>query len=173
MTHKPLIHTLAIIAALILTAPIASAACDISGTKCALNGGKCNIKFRNRTGDSGGSDGSSIINQTSSAQTITVKAVDGNGNKKGNKLDILADASKTMNIEKKANKGFDSIKIASKSFGAVRSATMSCKDVQNVLNGNGTCKIFYGIKEKSDNRKYKRQLGYQCDGGNVGGPSND
>lgn len=28
--------------------PSASAACDISKTKCAVNGGKCNIHFKNR-----------------------------------------------------------------------------------------------------------------------------
>ena len=169
MSPRSTISGLALSAALFMGPQTADAACDISQTKCAVNGGKCNIKFRNRTGDSGGSDGSSIINQTSSAQTITVKAVDGTGNKKGNKLEILADASKTMNIEKKANKGFDGIKIASKSFGAVRSVEMSCKHVQNVLDGNGTCKVFHGTKGSGNSVTF--YLGYQCDGGNVGGPN--
>ena len=59
-----------------LAAPVASATCDITQTKCWINGGKCNIQFKNRTGDSGGSDGTSNLDQTSSAQTITVKAKD-------------------------------------------------------------------------------------------------
>ncbi len=39
--------------ALTLAAPAAIAQCDISQTKCALNNGNCNIKFKNRTADGG------------------------------------------------------------------------------------------------------------------------
>jgi hypothetical protein len=153
-----------------LAAPIASATCDISDTKCALNGGKCNIKFKNRTGDTGGSDGSSNIDQTSSAQTIVVKARKDNGNKAGNKLTIVAGASNTMNFDKKADKNFEDVLISSQAYGgAVKSVSMSCEDVKAVLNGNGTCKAFHGQKSKGATIKFF--LGYQCDGGNVGGPT--
>ena len=152
-------------------APAASAECDISATKCAVNGGKCNIQFKNRTGDTGGSDGSSGLNQTSSAQTILVKAIDDDQDRVGNKLQIVAGASKTMNIEKKAGKknGFEGIKISSQDFGgSVGNVTMTCAQVQAVLNGNGTCKVFHGVQSGSAT---KFSLGFQCDGGNVGGPA--
>ena len=165
-----LISLLAVAGAVVATAP-ASAQCNISETKCEIHNGKCNIQFKNRTGDSGGSDGSSNINQSSSAQTIVVKAVKANGAKAGNKLQIVAGASKTMNIEKKENKDFEEIEIASQDFNIVNSVTMSCEDVVAVLNGNGTCKVFHG-KKSTDATKTAWFLGYQCDGGNVGGPTN-
>lgn len=150
-------------------APASAQACDISDTKCAVNGGKCNIKFRNRTGDSGGSDGSTNLNQRSSAQTVIVKARKSNGNKAGNKLQIPADTSKTMNIEKKANKDFDNIQISSQDFGSfVGKVTMPCADVKAVLNGNGTRKVFHGQRQESKG-EYSFYLGYQCDSGRVGG----
>ena len=150
--------------------PASAQACNISDTKCAVNGGKCNIKFRNRTGDSGGSDGSSTSNQRSSAQTVVVKAKKSNGSKAGNKLQIPAGTSETMNIDKKANKNFQDIQISSQDNGfGVGKVTMSCEDVKAVLNGNGTCKIFHG-QRGSARDGYSFFLGYQCDGGNVGGP---
>ncbi|MEL6859371.1 MAG: hypothetical protein AAFO74_13370, partial [Pseudomonadota bacterium] len=76
MNHHHLLAGTMLVIATAMAAPGASAECDISETKCAVNGGKCNIKFRNKTGDSGGSDGSSNLDQRSSAQTIQVKAVD-------------------------------------------------------------------------------------------------
>ena len=161
------------IAALALTsltlAPTAFAACDITQTKCWVNGGKCNIQFKNKTGDSGGSDGDSNLNQTSSAQTITVKAKDSSNDKTGNKLNIVAGASKTMNIEKKAKKGFEYIQLESADFGPVNYSRMSCEEVQAVLNGNGTCKAFHGAVTNSAGG-IACYFGYLCDGGNVGGP---
>lgn len=168
-TKLSLISTLAIAGVVFTTAP-ASAQCDISETKCEIHNGKCNIQFKNRTGDTGGSEGSSNIDQSSSAQTIVVKALKSNGDKAGNKLQIVAGASKTMNIEKKENKDFEEIKISSQDFNVVNSATMSCEDVVAVLNGNGTCKVFHG-KKTNDTTKTAWFLGYQCDGGNVGGPT--
>lgn len=154
---------------ILLASPATAVAqCDISQTKCALNGGKCNIKFKNKTGDTKGSDGGTELDQTSSAQTIAVKAENADKDKVGNKLQIVAGANKTMNIEKKANKDFETIVAASQDIGMVRRLRMSCKDVQAVLNGNGTCKIFHGVGTESSNIKFA--LGYQCDGGNVSGP---
>lgn len=167
MKHLIKLTSLALIG---LTFPIAAqASCDISQTKCWINDGNCNIQFKNRTGDSGGSDGDSNLNQTSSAQTITVKAKDSDNDKTGNKLNIVAGASKTMNIEKKAKKDFDYIHLSSADFGSVNASTMSCEDVIAVLNGNGTCKVFHGAAT-NDAGAIAWYLGYQCDGGNIGGP---
>ena len=163
-----------LIALAILSAPTAAASCDISQTKCALNNGKCNIQFRNKTGDSGGSDGGTNLDQRSSAQTILVKAKDESSDRVGNKLQIVAGAKKTMNVQKKAKKkgGFTTIGIGSQDFGmGVTGAEMSCEDIQAVLNGNGTCKVFHGAKS-SDSQGGKFALGYQCDGGKVSGPNN-
>lgn len=152
----------------IAMAPAAFAACDITQTKCWLNDGNCNIEFKNKTGDSGGSDGSSNLSQTSSAQTITVKARKANKDKAGNKLTIVAGASSTMNIEKKAKKDFEDIQLIP-SVSGINSTVMSCAHVQAVLDGNGTCKVFHGFSSNSATNA-DRYLGYQCDGGNVGGP---
>lgn len=166
---KPLFISVVALGAL---APIASAQCDISQTKCAVNGGKCNIHFKNKTGDAGGSDGGSSLDQSSSAQTIIVKAKDDKTDRVGNKLKIVDGAKKTMNITKKSNKdgGFASISIASQDFGfAVSGADMSCEDIKAVLNGNGTCKVFHGLSNSAYGAP-KAKLGFQCDGGNVAGP---
>jgi len=46
---------------------------------------------------------------------------------------------------------------------------MSCADVQAVLDGNGTCKVFNGyVSADSITLDYK--LGFSCDGGRVTGP---
>ncbi|MFN3213439.1 MAG: hypothetical protein ACE37M_10060 [Henriciella sp.] len=153
----------------LLAVPLASATCDISQTKCAVNGGKCNIKFRNQTGVSSGSSAGTDLKQTSSAQTVKVKAVKDNGNTAGNALTIDAGASNTMNMDKKAKKNFTKIRITSPAMARVDGVTMSCTDIQAVLNGNGTCKIFHGEPAYgAESMEY--QLGYQCDGSNVAGP---
>ena len=170
MKQKTLAASAVCLVAGALAAPMASATCDISDTTCALDGSKCNIHFKNRTGDTGGSDGSSNISQTSSAQTVVVKARKDNGDKAGNKLTIVAGAKNTMNFNKKADKNFEDVLISSQAYGgAVKSVRMSCEDVKAVLNGNGTRKVFHGQKAKSATVKFF--LGYQCDSGNVGGPT--
>lgn len=150
-------------------APTASAACNISDTKCAVNGGKCNIKFINETGLTGKDKGTNL-NRTSSAQTIRVKALKENGNTAGNALSINAGASKTMNLDKKANKNFDRIRLSSPTMGRVSGSTLSCAAVQAVLNGNGTCKVFHG-EPPYGAESVEYQLGYRCDGGKVSGPT--
>ena len=88
-------------------------------------------------------------------------------------LSIAAGASKTMNIEKKANKDFHDIQISSQGNGSIVSkVTMSCQDVKAVLNGNGTCKVFHGAPEDVS-ETFAWQLGYNCDGGNVYGPGQE
>lgn len=152
-----------------LLAPAAFASCDISETKCAINGGKCNIHFKNKTGVNKGLSRGTDLKQYSLTQTIRVKALKENGNGAGNALTIAAAASKTMNIDKKANKNFDKIRIASPNMETVNSVTMSCEDVKAVLNGNGTCRVFYGYSLYRKN-VFQYDLGYNCDGGNVVGP---
>ncbi|NQY39321.1 MAG: hypothetical protein HRT80_04400 [Henriciella sp.] len=145
-------------------APNASAECDISQTKCAVNGGKCNIKFRNITGVSTGSGKDTSINQTAEAKIIRVKAVKQNGKKVGNALTINSSANKSLNLDKKAKKDFAKIHITSPADKAVRGITMSCEHVKAVLNGTGTCKVFYGYM-KYDHSNYR--LGYTCSGDRV------
>lgn len=153
--------------------PTASAICDISQTKCAVNGGKCNIHFRNRTGDTGGSDGSSNIDQTSAAQTVKVKARKDKSEQSeqvGNKLTIPAGMNKTMNLDRKAKMGFHEIRIHSQNHKDTRSIVMSCDVIKAVLNGNGRCKIFHGVRYNI-HPSVNFYLGYQCDGGKIGGPT--
>ena len=172
MKHHALLGSLALAAAAAVFTPVAAADCDIRETKCYKNDGKCNIKFRNRTGVEDKTDRNSRLNQRASAQIIRVKAVKDNGKAAGNIINIEAGTSKTMNLDKKWKKEFARIRISSPTMAAVDGVTMSCDHVLQVLNGNGTCKVFYGIKQRSnDDRKYRYQLGYQCDGGNLGGPN--
>ena len=155
--------------ALLSAAPTASAECDISQTKCVVNDGKCNIKFRNVTDQNGGSAGGTKLTQKSSAQIIRVKAVKDNGNAAGNIINIESGTSKTMNLDKKAKKDFATIRISSPTLASVSGVTMSCEDVQAVLNGNGTCKVFSGVTSKMAN-ELRAQLGYSCDAGEIKGP---
>ena len=163
------IRTLPLVAlALGAVSPAAFAACDISETKCALNGGKCNIKFRNVTGEDSGAAHGHPLKQTSLTQTIKVKALKENGNRAGNALTIYAGDSKTMNLEKKAKKNFAKIRMSSPNMETVKSKTMSCDHVKAVLNGNGTCKVFYGYSLYREHA-FEYELGYSCDGGKVVG----
>ena len=153
----------------LLAAPAATAQCDISETECALNGKKCNIHFKNRTGDTGGSDGSSSLNQNSAAQAVSVKAVDEHNNKVGNKLVIQAWDKKTMNISKRAKKGFDGIRITSDNAPVMYNGSkIKCADIVETLNGTGICKLFHGTRKRGG--EIEGIIGYQCDGGDVGGP---
>ena len=172
MISRTLISGLVLSVSGLLVAPVASATCDISQTKCAVNGGKCNIKFRNQTGISSGSGGGTYLKQTGSAQTVKVKAVKDNGNNAGNSLTINAGASNTMNLDKKAKKNFTKIRITSPAMARVAGVTMSCADVQAVLDGSGTCKIFHG-EPAYGAESFEYALGYNCDGGNVSGPKYD
>ncbi len=147
----------------------ASADCDIKDTKCYQNGGKCNIKFRNKTSETNGSGGNTVLRQQSSAQIIRVKAVKENGKAAGNVINIEADTSKTMNLDKKFKKDFEYIRVSSPTMSTVSGVTLTCEDVKAVLNGNGTCKIFNGARYIRD-LTYRYELGFSCDGGSVKGP---
>ena len=150
-------------------APVAFASCDISGTKCALNGGKCNIHFKNKTGESTGSAGGTVLSQETGAQIVRVKAVKENGNTAGNALTINAGAKNTMNLDKKTNKNFAKIRITSVGRWDVEGVSLGCENVKKVLDGSGTCKIFHGYGPNAYGMD-TQQLGYSCDGGNVVAP---
>ena len=169
MIRHALMAGLSLAVASAFSAPLASAECDISQTKCALNDGKCNIKFRNQTGIAGGSDGGTKLEQTSSAQIIRVKAAKENGKPAGNVLTIEAGTSKSLNLDKKAKKNFDRIRISSPTLASVEGVTITCAQVQQILDGSGTCKIFNGVPAYGS-EKFDYQLGFSCDGSNVTGP---
>lgn len=166
-----MIRTLALSAlALGAVAPAAFASCDISGTKCDKDGSKCNIKFRNVTDSFSNEKAEDTkLLPRPGAQIIKVKALKEDGTKAGNALTINSRASKTMNLDKKAKKNFEKIRITSPTMAVVTGVTMSCWDVRQVLDGNGTCKIFVGHPEFNENNN-ARQLGYSCDSGSVSGP---
>ena len=169
MIVRTLVSGLAFGATSFLAAPIASADCDISAATCAQKGKKCNIHFKNRTGDTGGSDGSSSLNQNSAAQAVSVKAVDEHNDKVGNKLIIQAWDKKTMNISKRAKKGFDGIRITSDNAPVMYDGSkIKCDDIIETLNGTGICKLFHGTRKRGG--QVQGIIGYQCDGGDVGGP---
>ena len=134
-------------------APFAFATCDISQTKCAVNGGKCNIKFRNVTAAGSGSAHGTGLSQA------------------GNKLTINAGASGTMNFDKKAKKKFQDVRLYSKmNRDHVGSITLSCEEIITVLDGSGVCKIFHGHRHTTKSEK-EFFLGYKCAGGDVFGPT--
>lgn len=144
--------------------------CDISQTKCVLNDGKCNIKFRNHTGKAGGSDGGTKLQQTSSAQMIKITARKSKNRRAGNDITIQVGANNTMNIDKKAAKEFKRVRITAPEDTQVQRIVMSCEDVKAVLNGNGTCNVFHGETTAGWADGAKFFLGYQCDNGNVSAP---
>ena len=169
MKHNVVIASTIFLMVGAFAAPMASADCDLSGATCAQTGKKCNIHFKNRTGDTGGSDGSSSLNQNSAAQAVSVKAVDEHNNKVGNKLVIQAWDKKTMNISKRAKKGFDGIRITSDNAPVMYNGSkIKCADIVETLNGTGICKLFHGTRKRGG--EIEGIIGYQCDGGDVGGP---
>lgn len=151
----------------LLIAHPASAKCDITTLPCWSNG-KCNIDFRNKTGEASGADKGTSLDQTSAAQTIKVKAVQSDGDTAGNKLSITAGAKNTMNMENKYDKNFETVRVSSTN-GITSGVSLSCSVVKKVLAGSGSCKIFHGEKAGSSNTFY---LGYSCDGSSVVGPLN-
>ncbi|MCP4937056.1 MAG: hypothetical protein GY927_23320, partial [bacterium] len=136
---------------------------------------KCNIKFRNHTGRASGSGGSEY-NQLSRVKTVKIWAEKADGTKAGsNTLSIAADASNTMNLDKK--QGFDKIKIkATPNDSGDMVVTMSCNDIKSTLKGTGNCKVFMHGKKftnSDDSKEYAYYTSYSCDGGSVKGSSID
>jgi len=147
--------------ALFLAPAVAPAqSCDWSDLPCAQKGKKCNIRFRNFTGR----DESTCRGGTrSDASTVKVMAKDDKKNNEGNVLSILADASNTINLEKKKKSKTSSIVVAG---GGYDRGTLSCSDIRKILAGNGECKIY--LKDTSyDTNLFTGYLFFDCDGGNV------
>ncbi|MEO1306257.1 MAG: hypothetical protein AAFV37_14895 [Pseudomonadota bacterium] len=145
--------------------PALSEVCDITTEQC-WNDGKCNIKFKNKTGESSGSAKNTGVDQSSKAQTITIKAARENGDAAGNKLTITAGASKTMNVENKYKKDFHHIRI--KSGGTDESVSLKCGEIKKVLRGNGNCNITRGYRGETNGDGYYT-LAYSCDNTKVAG----
>ena len=128
---------------------MSASACDIANLSC-WDDGKCNIQFKNHTGEANGDASGTSISQVSAAQTIKVKAEKSDGGKAGNKLTIAVNASKTMNMENKYKKKFSTIQVSSTNS-ITDGFSMTCNTVRKILDGNGTCKIFHGTTSDSSN----------------------
>lgn len=159
-----------IAALLIMSAPTARAACDISQTKCALKRGKCSIQFRSIVEAESLPRNDTKLIQASSRILVRVKAVSEDGETAGLPMAILPGAKRTMYFETKTRLGFDKIRISSPLIKAISGTPMSCEEVKAVLNGNGRCNIFHGYPP-GGRQSQDYQLGYQCNGGKVSGPS--
>ncbi len=131
-------------------------ACDITDLPCWGDNTKCNIKFKNNTGESSGSGGPNY-NQTSWVATIKVLAVKPDGNRAGsNSLTILAGQSKTINLDKKH--GFDRIKVFTTTAGK-GNLYIPCNDIRAILAADKQCKIF-AVSRVIENTYY--YLAYNC-----------
>ncbi len=142
----------------------AQAQCDITDLPCWGPDKKCNIKFRNETGEASGSGGSGY-NQASYVKTAVVSARKRDGSLAGsNKLEILAGANKTMNLDKK--KGFSeiNIRVKPKAMNIDETVGMTCGHIRETLQGSGTCKIFMVKYSVYPDQYY---VAYNCNGGKV------
>ena len=145
-----------------LMASTASAAvCDLTQLDCWGPGKKCNIKFRNETGEGSGSGGGTGLKQISEASVIKVSARKADNTRAGsNTLKISAGDSKHMNLDKK--KDFLKIRVTRETkFAGSTRATLSCAEVKTTLNGNGICKAFVG------NNNMGKFLVVTCNGNEV------
>ena len=156
--------TSAIVAFLLmaLMAPVAFAKCDITGLDCKGEGKKCNIKFKNLTGEGSGAGGGTGYKQVTLAANLKVTARAGDGSMQGNIFEITAGASKTVNLD---NKKFSQIKIHRETGRGMMTGNettyLTCDHITSILNGNGSCKVFVG---QTHGRKHTVA---KCDGGNV------
>ncbi len=150
----------------LLSSFAAQAKCDLTDLPCWGPDKKCNIKFRNKTGEASGSDGGTGLKQVSFAKTIRVSARKANLKLAGkNALQILAGDAKHMNLDKKTNFQYIKIAHAIKAVETKLPIKMGCSDIRTILQGSGVCKVFYGQKDLGR----IESLAYHCDGGNVSG----
>ena len=158
------IPTLIGIAVLILCAgPALAAVCDITGLSCWDASGKCNIKFKNKTGEASGSGGGTVWDQVSDAQTVKVSAQKTGEGTVGNSIKMLAGQNNTMNIEKKYNKGFDMLRIKGTALGSSLTTELGCEQVKQVLKIDKSCNIFV----TQANLNFKGCLVVNCGDGEV------
>lgn len=118
--------------------------CDLTALDCWGPDNKCNIKFKNETGEASGSGGGTGFEQVSEVSTIKVSARKADNTRAGsNTLKILAGDSKHMNLDKKED--FLKIRVTRETkFAGYTRATLSCAEVKTTLNGSGICKAFVG-----------------------------
>lgn len=142
----------------------ARAACDITDLKCWGPNKKCNIKFRNKTGEQSGFSHKDV-KQMSKAITIYVKAMADDGERLGERQRLEAGDTRTINLDnrvKLANQRkvtLSHIRISGLEFPVgTYDALLKCDTIRSVLNGSGTCVVFIGKDDK---------LHYKCDGGDV------
>ena len=157
----------ALICGLALWVAPVHAQCDITDLPCWGPDKKCNIKFRNLTGEASGSGTGTWLNQKSMAATIEVSARKADRSRAGsNTLEILAGASKTLNLDKK--KDFDSIRIQNTTnfSGAVLRVRRTCDAIRTTLQGSGTCKVWWGCASAGD-----CWTAITCSGGDVVEPN--
>lgn len=135
--------------------------CDLTQLDCWGPNKKCNIKFRNETGEGSGSGGGTGLKQVSEVSTIKVSARKADNTRAGsNTLKISAGDSKHMNLDKK--KDFLKIRVTRETkFAGSTRATLSCAEVKTTLNGNGICKAFVG------NNNMGKFLVVTCNGNEV------
>lgn len=138
---------------------------EIQALPCWGGGKKCNIKFRNHTGEVSGSGGGEY-NQISSANTVRISARKADGKRAGsNTLSIDAGGNKTLNLDKKQD--FDRIRIEMSLWLDYGNDTVSmeCADVKDVLEENATCKLF--VHQEYRNSTVYDYAAYSCNGGKV------
>lgn len=118
--------------------------CDLTQLDCWGPNKKCNIKFRNETGEGSGSGGGTGLKQISEVSTIKVSARKEDNTRAGsNTLSILGGDNGHLNLDKKKN--FLKIRVIRETkFAGYTRINLSCANVKNTLNGNGICKAFVG-----------------------------
>ncbi len=140
--------------------------CDITNLPCLTPGKKCNIKFRNHTGEGSGSGGSTY-NQVSRARTIHIRVRGTDGRKLGNQISITAGGKKTMDVGLRESDGIGNITIRVGKIGELSDESMtiawSCQELKYVLNGKGNCKVFVFKKHG------KYNAAYSCNGSSIKG----
>jgi len=143
------------------TDPAPPTVCDLTQLDCWGPNKKCNIKFRNETGEGSGSGGGTELNQKSEASVIKVSARKEDDTRAGsNTLEISAGSSKHMNLDKKKNFLYIKLQRLTKFSGSTR-VKLTCNDVKTTLNGNGICKAFVG------NNNMGKFLVVACNGNEV------
>ncbi len=148
------------------TAAISLPQCDITNLPCLTPGKKCNIKFRNQTGEASGSGGN-VYNQVSRARTIHIRVRGTDDGQLGSQMNITAGGKKTMDVGLRESDGIGNItirvgKIAELSDEAMV-ITMSCAEIKYVLKGKGNCKVFVFKKHS------KYNAAYSCNGSSIKG----
>jgi len=148
------------------TAAFALPLCNITDLPCLTPGKKCNIKFRNQTGEASGSGGN-VYNQVSRARTIHIWVRDTNGRKLGSRMNITAGGKKTMDVGLRESDGIGDIVIKVDPVKDLSDEdfrlNLGCTEIRYVLSGKGNCKVFVYKKHG------KYYSAYSCNGSGIKG----